>query len=454
VLYVLHPNPQTGVRIARLRLMEAAGEVGNAALSELASWPASGEGRQVKALSESIIRRLDAVTATSNLANSMSAIENSAFDIQQILNNSFFIERIGQKISKYGGKNSTLRDFLIRNIELYSNIRAAYGFHNDESDVSLATDFINDRPHDTKPRKPKTVAKPNVSQKVGPFQYDYHSGVLKVSEKKSSILSQDRNSAEAAKDEILRISESLQNEISSSNIDPRLFNQIELITKQIKESSSVIVVGLSNITLSSLVTSLYDEIPDHLSSRIDAFRIATGMYVGQSQDWHRFCDNAAQSEISQNDITAAIEAARRSLPRLIKYRKLIDPEVPKSLELMLELVNDPAKSGTRSIFGLIRTIENLTAALWGAIYRLYQAGLLGVEKGVTNGLSAAVTIGVIATTLQLSSGISPSAARALRADWIEPMRRSLQRILDEGNTDAAGGKAAESATPPSGTRPE
>jgi hypothetical protein len=106
----------------------------------------------------------------------------------------------------------------------------------------------------------------------------------------------------------------------------------------------------------------------------------------------------------------------------------VDPQVPRSVELLAEAIRDPRQASKRAVFGVVRTLENLIGTIF--------LGVVGSTfSGVKDGLRASTK--VVAATLILgaavhgASTISPSLSKLVKSNWLEQASKIVERALEK-----------------------
>jgi hypothetical protein len=72
-----------------------------------------------------------------------------------------------------------------------------------------------------------------------------------------------------------------------------------------------------------------------------AHSVGIEMYVAQFPEWHRFVENAAQVQLAESDVEALHKVVSDLIDSMQKQPQLVEPEVPKVLLYLNELIRDP-----------------------------------------------------------------------------------------------------------------
>ena len=177
--------------------------------------------------------------------------------------------------------------------------------------------------------------------------------------------------------------------------------------------------------------SFADQLPDVAAARFLGFSMGIGLYVGQFPEWHRFIENAASANFEKSDMEVAYDVGRSLLPALRDAKGLVDPEVPKSIELILEALRNPKLSAKRALYGAVKTLENLLATVFKEVSGLLRAMSDGVQGGIKKAVVALVATGLLCAAAHTAVQLSPTAERVANANWLKTAGDIVKSALSE-----------------------
>jgi len=401
---------QTWTRIRRHEFRALAHEIGNEAVSRLREWPASGEGREVKAASERIIRRLDGPQPVRNLKIVLGELNYALDQFLQIADNSFFKSVIADR--RIGGKRSNrgpLGEELSKLIHEYSLIR-------DEQTQALELET----------KEAIRTALPE--QKLSPVKFAFEDGILRIQDDIAQALNEDLNIAESSRTAVLEIGEEILDQFLGSNGDPRLANMITELQEALIGSGNIIRCALRRLALEKALPAFEQELAATIYGQIQAYSTGIGLYVSLFPDWQRFIANAADTDVNTYDVGQIYYAGRQMVAALETAGPSVDPEVPRTLNWIFEAIREPRLASKSAIFGAWRTLENLVSKIFGTSLDWIKAANKGVKLGLTAsaGIAALTLVQQVATA---STGISPKVAQAMHAGWIPKAAQSMLELI-------------------------
>jgi len=413
---------ETWRRLTRLELQQLCSELSAAALATINDWPASGEGRAIKATCEWVTRELEHTNAK-NVSTGIRRIDEVVARFRGAMDNEFYREKIATRKLRSGKwKGQDLGAVVDATLSNVSSYIAENGPLIVERELAAAAE---------PPAKIDELQRITPAQQIGPVQFEMVEGRLRVRRQEAHIADRNDVGAEEARLQLVADANWLIENLNQSNIDRRSVAIIQDIGDQLTSSQNVIRVGIANVACEQLIPRIEEELPAPIISRLHSFNVGVMLYVSQFSDWHTFVDNAAERDVRVGDAKRAYQVGTRLVSELKANEDLADPEVPRSLELLLEAVTQPERAGKRAVFALIRTIENLIAKVFSEFGGLLNAA----TDGLKDGLKKAVTIGVAVTALGMmataATNIAPAAKHVLKTDWLKKAGEIVSKSLDD-----------------------
>jgi hypothetical protein len=421
-------NLQTWTRLARLDLQTLCVKIGNAALAQIRNWPESGEGRQVKEETEKIMVLLDRTHSRKDILHSFEILDQVMTKLKKIETNRFFQSHISEKMFvDRAGKTISFGQSIRDSVTSFDTVSA----HRPARVTSTQSERREAPPKkDTEGNEPKQLSEIVPPQQEAPLQFEVSDGKLRVRPQKPKPDNHDLHNIKSAKLALEEGVERLLASLSESNCDPRLLQAIEEIENTIRSETDVIKLGIANVTCEYLFHEFAQELPAVAAAQFRGLNTAIGMYVSQFPEWHRFTENAASVEFTDQDINQIYRSGANMLPELRAKKGLVDPEVPRSLELILEALKNPGKSRRRAVFGAIRTLENLFAKIFEEFGGLFQAVSQGGRAGVKY-VATASTAALLGSAVLNASDVAPTLERVLDVKWLRHASDSLKDALSD-----------------------
>lgn len=426
-------NIHTWTRLTRFDLQHLSISLGNAAMEELSSWPVNGDGRTVKALTEQITRTLEGTLDRRDLNYSFDIIEDVISKFNEIRENGFYQKSISKKpyVDRKG---------------VASNYEEALS-----SKLQRFVDFVGaNRPPRPVPKviraeapaKPPATA-PDVlplhslsevvpAQQSAPLKFEVRDGQLRTKRQTAKSAAEDRKSITSAKAALQYDANSLLGSLGETNADPRLSAAISEIRDILSSDADVIRLGIVSLSCDSLVRKFSEQLPDIVSAKLEAFSTSLSLFVGQFPEWQRFVDNANSSvSLNENDVAVIYAVSTYLVGELRKDSSLVDPQVPRSVELLSEAIRDPRQASKRAVFGVVRTLENLIGTIFVGFGGVVGSTFSGLKDGVRTSTKVVAATLIIGAAIHGASTLSPSVSKLVKSNWLEQASRIMERALEK-----------------------
>lgn len=379
-------------------------------------WPNYGSsGRAVKESCERIFATFSGSEAIGTFREVLLRFDRVAAELRKISQNEFFLGEIASQSQRNGKIRESFEAHVLR---LLTEIEA---FVAEQLPLWPA-------PYPPKARRAaEKLAKIAPPQKIGPVQFGIEQGILTIDFQPIRSRSEDRVIAMQALEALIENGEHLLDGLNSSNCDQRLITWIERIQSQAASRKNIIQLGVANTALEVFVERSHDELPALLTAQLIGYSLSIKQYTQQFPDWNRYVENAFVAEASEDDFKNAKALGNALLAKLKAAGDLVDPEVPKSLKIILEALNDPSKSGKRLLFAFIRTVENLFAKVCS-----FCAGVIAaVNTGIKRAVSASAFILIMVCIAEFTPGISSAVAKSLGASWMKTAAEIVESELSK-----------------------
>ncbi|WP_188449987.1 hypothetical protein [Sphingomonas psychrolutea] len=364
-------NIHTKIRLRQVKLRALANLLGTVAMRSIDRWPIGGTdggaGRAVKAGSERIYRILEGTAQLSHPNMMLPTFANAMRELALIRSNTFFISDLIKSPVKVENQRYVLGDLVDDELsELHELV-----------DLELPQ-LISDQ------ATAKTIEDLRITvppQKVGPIVFIIDDDMLKIQHSASRAGQPNIKNARSARDSIISRGQMLLDELLSSNHDKRVAAAISSMQNKLIEDVDIIQLGLENTYCDMLCDAYAGELSVIALAAMRAYSIGISQYLAQFPDWVRFTENAASIELTEHDRKEIHRSGQNLLNELSKPNRLIDPEVPKSIKLVLEAYGDGKKASKRTAFAVIRTIENFVSSIVG----IFGDSIQGAKRLSRNG---------------------------------------------------------------------
>jgi hypothetical protein len=293
---------------------------------------------------------------------------------------------------------------------------------------TVLDDYDNDL---TPPRQLLELSHIVPSQKIGPAQFEIRNGRLALAKISMFPPEEDKANVLAAREHLRANGENILSELEQSNCDRRLIESLRSLQEMLNtEGGNIIQLGLANIGCEVMCSSFKDELPVAVASMVQAHTRGIQLFVGQFLEWHRFIENAASVQLVDNDITELREGVATLVDDLQAKPDLVEPEVPKILARINELLNAPGVARKRVAFALLRSIENLISKVFSYMVEFCDKTASKVVDSASDAVSKVVYIGLLTLALGGAYAISPIAGKVSEMQWVKTAADIVQKQLE------------------------
>lgn len=269
-------------------------------------------------------------------------------------------------------------------------------------------------------------------QKLAPVQFDISNNKVVIRNKSSSSLEDDKSNISSARESIVKNGESIIDSLRSSNCDKRLLESVQSLHDQIIKNSNAVQIGISNIACGMVSDQFQGELPDALVGMLKAHTISIGMYVAQFPDWSRFSENAASAEIDESDIEEVDRAARSIIDYIENNKEIAEPNVLKAFKQLHSVIRSPRKNLKRSVFAVIRTIENLASKLFQFAISYFEQTAKQTKDDLAKVTSKVIVGAMVAFAIAGTSNLLGLTSKVNELAWlntaIEIVQKQMQNI--------------------------
>ncbi|MGB9366236.1 MAG: hypothetical protein WCE79_09515 [Xanthobacteraceae bacterium] len=272
-------------------------------------------------------------------------------------------------------------------------------------------------------------------QKIAPAQFEVKESRVVIARRTSPHDEDDKNNIASAKAELQRNNQRIIQELERSNCDRRLLENVQELQKLLNDDTDAIKIGLANLGCEVMSAAFEHELPTAVASMLKSHTRGVNLFVGQFPEWNKFLENAASVHIEASDVGAIKTASDTVIAELRGRPDLIDPEVPRTLSHLNELLRTPSAAGKRAAFAVLRSVENLISVI-------YTFGAEFAEKLASKTVDHASTVAskllvrsLLALALAGAASIGPFAGKVSEMKWLqtasEIVKKQIQKLADE-----------------------
>jgi hypothetical protein len=178
-----------------------------------------------------------------------------------------------------------------------------------------------------------------------------------------------------------------------------------------------------------MLKAFESELPDALSAALQVHTMGVGMYLAQFPDWAQFSQAAANIRLDQSAEAAVVAALDSVINATDEAGDLADPEVPKMLKQLRELVTDPQRASKRAIFAAIRSVENLVIKVFSYGSGLLHETITKTSSAASTTISKGLAAALLAIGLSAASGLLPISASIDGLGWLREAVVLVQREM-------------------------
>lgn len=266
-------------------------------------------------------------------------------------------------------------------------------------------------------------------QQLAPVKFGVENQRIVVADSIPKVLPEDQSNINFAADYIREAGFNLLQSLERSNCDRRLLDSVKELHTQIESNQNVIKIGLTNMACCTMSVQFQEELPAALYAMLNSYSTSVSLYVSQFPEWEKFTERAAAVELDQANVAEIDHTAVQVIAALNANPDLAEPEVPKTIQLVRDLMTKPGSTSKRAAFAMMRTLENLVS---GIAQHVVSALNKTAEKAVDDISAAAskVFVGMLSIALLSASGIGAAAMQA-GAPWVRQAAELVQKQIDD-----------------------
>ncbi len=201
------------------------------------------------------------------------------------------------------------------------------------------------------------------SQQIAPLAFLVQGGVIRRIKPFTMLETSDRANISMSLELILQKGEELLADQGLDNYERRLRQSIRAIHTDLRDEESPLKVGLENIGLEKLLSSLSDELTSSAFGAILGYMTMVETHIAQFPEWQMFSSKSMELKADQANIDTLVEATEFIVGQTSNYPDIAEPDVPAEFEFLLSLVHREQVVQARAIYCLAKSLENFVAAV-------------------------------------------------------------------------------------------
>lgn len=269
------------------------------------------------------------------------------------------------------------------------------------------------------------------AQQVSPVHFDVINGKIVISHTKPIVENKDVDNISNTLDHIQKNGNDLIEKLKNSNCDRRLLEAVINLHTEINSNNNIIKIGLSNIHCQLLAEQFKPELPDAYNGMFMSYNVSISLYVSQFPEWEQFINNASKANITNESVIQIERAADNILDKFDQNPDLSDPEVPKTIKFIRDILKQPKVASKKIAYAVARTIENLVSIIVKYVIKTLDKTAEKSTEAIS-GAASKIIVGLLALALSGAVGLSPVSA-ITGASWIKQAADLIQKKIYELN---------------------
>ncbi|MBB3409462.1 hypothetical protein FHT87_003381 [Rhizobium sp. BK316] len=176
-----------------------------------------------------------------------------------------------------------------------------------------------------------------------------------------------------------------------SNVNRHLHAALIRLSERLAQGR-VIPIAMGASSFLDVLNAAKEELDGVLYEDLRQLAVNALSFARQFPEWKRWREREADDLIDESDeadVEAHVEGIRDALA---SRPDLVDPEVPRSIQFLLEAYNSPGRSSKRAFFALIASIESLFVAVARYAYDFVDTTVKTVSTTTAKTLAATISL--------------------------------------------------------------
>jgi hypothetical protein len=267
-------------------------------------------------------------------------------------------------------------------------------------------------------------------QKIAPIQFDIKEGRLFIIKQRNRTAQEDESNAKAAREALIAQGEELLAKMKESNCDRRFIESFERLQGELAVEENIIKVGISNLVCVEMCTAFENEVSLALAGMLRGHTRAIDLLCAQYPDWNRFVENAASSQLNDEDVEILVETTGVVVEKL-RDTQLAEPDVPVTISYLRELLRKPGTSGRRAAFAVMRTLENMISKVFEYATAMVDESVKETIKQTSKAIGRIVAGGLLLLAIESAGSLSTVAQKIPESRWITQASEIIKKHIEE-----------------------
>jgi hypothetical protein len=272
-------------------------------------------------------------------------------------------------------------------------------------------------------------------QKIAPAQFEIKNHRLVLRKNPSTSKAEDARNIASAKSELQRNGDRIIEELERSNCDKRLLQNIQHLQSQLLDETDAIKIGITNLSCEFMCSAFDQELPSAVSSMLKAHTRGVQLFIGQFPEWSKFLENAATAHLENEDVEALRNASIEIIETLKAQPNVVDPEVPRTLSYLTQLLESPSATAKKAAFAVLRSLENFISLAFNYGAEFGQKTISKTIDGASSAASKIIIAALLTMALSSATSIGPIASKLPEMNWLQTasdiVRKQLEKLLSE-----------------------
>ncbi|WP_441252124.1 hypothetical protein AB8A28_10515 [Tardiphaga sp. 71_E8_N1_1] len=159
------------------------------------------------------------------------------------------------------------------------------------------------------------------------------------------------------------------------------------------------------------------------------------LFIGQFPEWSKFLENAATAHLENEDVEALRNASIEMIETLKAQPNVVDPEVPRTLSYLTQLLESPSATAKKAAFAVLRSLENFISLAFNYGAEFGQKTISKTIDGASSAASKIIIAALLTMALSSATSIGPIASKLPEMNWLQTasdiVRKQLEKLLSE-----------------------
>jgi hypothetical protein len=114
---------------------------------------------------------------------------------------------------------------------------------------------------------------------------------------------------------------------------------------------------------------------------------------------------------------------------------VVDPEVPRTLAYLTQMLESPSASGKRAAFAVLRSVENLISLIFNYGAEFAQKTISKTIDAASSTASKIIVVTLLTLALGSATAIGPIASKVPEMNWLKTASEIVEKQLEKMVTE-------------------